>query len=300
MPVISQRRARFGAAQVLDRHVDDRRRDQRLDQRRKPLARGDEAEGGGEQRDRVGHRERGDDLEEIPAESAERDHDTQQEEEMIESAENVADAGLHEGHCRALPAPVERHRAGRAGQQVDPFPAARRQESHIDDELVAERADRVIHENEVAAVRRDRVLEVHVEVAPVPEDAERRRQRRLVDERKRLRIDLERTVRWRGDALGRPNVGKPIAVLADLELLGRGRGRSLEGLVDAPQIEVSRLAPGQVQIHQELERDAHEQVKAVRLRFHEGVHRDRIGNLVRGRRRGPTRPDEHTDKDAGE
>ena len=37
------------------------------------------------------------------------------------------------------------------------------------------RADGVTNENKVAALRRDRVLQVHVEVALVPEDAERRR-----------------------------------------------------------------------------------------------------------------------------
>ena len=49
-----------GADDVLERHVDDGGGDQRLDERRKPERVRHEAEGGGDQRDRMRHREGGD------------------------------------------------------------------------------------------------------------------------------------------------------------------------------------------------------------------------------------------------
>ena len=64
---------------VLHRHIQDRRRDQGFDQRREPVSRRYHAVGGGDQGDRVRDRERGDDADEPPVESAKRQDQTQQE-----------------------------------------------------------------------------------------------------------------------------------------------------------------------------------------------------------------------------
>ena len=82
---------KIDADDVLERHVDDRQRDHRLDERREPRARWREIERRADQRERMRDRETGDDRQEL-AHAAQRNHQAKQEEQVVEAVEDVRDA----------------------------------------------------------------------------------------------------------------------------------------------------------------------------------------------------------------
>ena len=79
------------AHDVLERHVHDRHRDQRLDQRREPQRARREVEGRGDERDRMRDGERRDDEDER-AEAPERNHQAEQKQQVIGAVEDVPKA----------------------------------------------------------------------------------------------------------------------------------------------------------------------------------------------------------------
>ena len=97
------------ANDVLERHVDDRDGDQRLDQRRKPERVGREVVRRCDQRHRMRDRERRDDDDQR-AEPAERDHQAEQEQQVIDAVEDVEEAVLDEAQRRLVPARIELRR----------------------------------------------------------------------------------------------------------------------------------------------------------------------------------------------
>jgi hypothetical protein len=96
---------------VLERHVDDRRGDERLDERGEPQPAGRDAERRGGERDRVGDGERRDDEHER-AEAAEGDHQAEDEQQVVGAIEDVLEAEPDEGERRLVPARIEPHEAG--------------------------------------------------------------------------------------------------------------------------------------------------------------------------------------------
>ena len=132
-----QRRARLRADDVLERHVDDRDGDQRLDERRKPQRVGREAERGRDQRDRVRDGEGGDDEHERP-QAAERDHEAGDEQQVVGAVEDVQEARLDEAQRRLVPARVEPHQARIAVELEGALGAARRQEAQRRHDLQAQ------------------------------------------------------------------------------------------------------------------------------------------------------------------
>ena len=101
------------ADDVLERHVDDRRGDRRLDERREPGAAGREVERRAEQRERVRDREHRDHRQDLPP-SAQRDHQAEQEQEVVVAGQDVRDAEPDEAARGVQPARVQRHRPGAA------------------------------------------------------------------------------------------------------------------------------------------------------------------------------------------
>jgi len=101
---------------------------------------------------------------------------------MVEPAEDVANARLHEDPRGPLPAWIQCDRSVGSAQEVDALGAARRQKADVHDESVAKLGSRVDGEDKIASVRADRILEMDVEVALVPEDVGLRGERRAVDQ----------------------------------------------------------------------------------------------------------------------
>src|SRR6478672_422987 len=78
---------------VLERDIQNRNRDERFDERRKPQRVRTEAESGRDQGDRMRDREAGDDHRKRH-DAPERDHETEQKEQMVGAGEYVQEAGL--------------------------------------------------------------------------------------------------------------------------------------------------------------------------------------------------------------
>src|SRR5260370_34770267 len=103
------------AGDVFERHVNDRNRDERFDQRRKPQKIWCEVVGRGEQRDRMRDGERSDDGNER-AETAKWDYQTQQKKQMVGAVQNVEKTQVDKSQGRLMPPRVEADQAGIAGE----------------------------------------------------------------------------------------------------------------------------------------------------------------------------------------
>src|SRR5260370_19999083 len=103
------------AGDVFERHVNDRNRDERFNQRRKPEKIRCEIVGGGNQRDRMRDGERGDDGNER-AETAKWDYQTQQKKQMVGAVQNVEKTQVDKSQGRLMPPRVEADQDGIAGE----------------------------------------------------------------------------------------------------------------------------------------------------------------------------------------
>src|SRR5262249_22701255 len=122
------RRPLRGADDVLERHVEDRGRNQRLDERREPERVRREIVRRREQRGRMRHREGGDDADQR-AEAAERDDETEEKQQVIDAVEDVTESQADEAERRLMPAWIQLHqtriavqieRADRAAWEYEP------------------------------------------------------------------------------------------------------------------------------------------------------------------------------------
>ena len=95
---------------VLERHVDDRERNEHFDQRRKPKRIRRKAHRGGDERDRVRDGERGDDRDERP-DAPNGNHETQHEQQVVDAAEYVRESQADEGERGLVPLRIELHQA---------------------------------------------------------------------------------------------------------------------------------------------------------------------------------------------
>ncbi len=138
---------------VLERHVDDRRRDERLDERRKPQRVGREIERRGDERDRVRQRE-GRDHDQQRRQPAERDHEAEQEEQVIDAVQDMEKAQRDEASGGLVPAWIQADESGIAGQLERALRARRRHESQDGDDLHAQPRQRRL-DRERRSIRRD-------------------------------------------------------------------------------------------------------------------------------------------------
>src|ERR1700730_9791295 len=91
---------------VLERHVDNRHRDQRFDERRKPQSGGHESEGGGDQRDGVRDGKRSDEHYQR-AQPPERNHQAEDEKQVVGSVEDMQKAQLDKAQRSLVPSRIE-------------------------------------------------------------------------------------------------------------------------------------------------------------------------------------------------
>ena len=112
---------------ILQRHINDRDRDQGFDQGREPPHIRSIAIGRGDQGNGMGHREGGDDGNQ-GANAAERNDQAEQEEQMIDAFQDVMKAHHHEAACGVVPVGIQRHLPGIAFQRIGPRDAAGRVE----------------------------------------------------------------------------------------------------------------------------------------------------------------------------
>ena len=110
------------ADDVLDRHVDDRKRDEHFHEWWKPKRIGRYAQGRSDEGDRVRDGERGHNQYQR-TETAERNDETKKKEQMIDSIQDVKEAQLDEPQRRLVPTWIEPH-------QVPGRPGTRRRVPH--------------------------------------------------------------------------------------------------------------------------------------------------------------------------
>src|ERR1700748_3050705 len=97
---------RCPAPNVFEGHVNDRRGDEGLDERRKPERIRREIVSRCDERDRVGNCEGGDDRNQC-AEFPEGKHEAEEEKKMVRAVEDVEKAETHKAQRRLMPAGVE-------------------------------------------------------------------------------------------------------------------------------------------------------------------------------------------------
>ena len=279
-------RGRVRFHDVLERHVEDRHRDQRLDQRRKPQRLRRELVGGCDQRDRVRDRERGHDRDER-AEAAERDDEQEQKQQVVGAFEDVLEAEHDEAPDRLVPARIEPHQTGIAFELVDALGHAGGQKTdrgnHRERKSFELRID-----GEIRAIRLDRIFEQHIEDALFPKDRRVRRKRRARDMGERAVVILERAIGFERE-LGRDDARRGQRCIAfvhfqivDQEDLGGVPKR----LIDAREIDIFLFAAGNLDILDALHGHADEHLQNLPFRLDEGLNGDVARNEVRnGRRR---------------
>ena len=276
-----------GAEDVLDRHVHDRRGDERLDQRREPQGVGREVVGRGEQGHRVGDGEGGDDDRE-GLEPPEGDDQAGEEQQVVGAVEDVLEAHDHEAERGLVPARVKAHDAGVAPQIERPLGPARRQEPQHGDHPQAHpfeaRAD-----GEIRPVRPDLIVEQHVEHRLLPDDLRVGGQQRALDVGQRALPGLERAVRRQRDLDGADRrLGQGGVVLEDADLLPHPDHRRVGELVALArplEVEVARPQGGERHVRQRLQRHPHQEAQALPLGLDERLHGHVAGDVV-GRRGG--------------
>ena len=191
----------IGADDVLERHVDDRGCDRRLDEGREPRARRRQPIGRAEQGEGVGDREGGDDRHDLP-QADERNHQAEQEEQVVDPAQDVRDAEHHEPRRGPVPGRVEPDPSRAAGDHHRPAFLAGRQVPDHELEVVLELGGDRGLDREAGAGRVDGVGEMGVEVALIDVDG-RARSGRLGDVRDGVLVAIERTIRGQGEPAGR-------------------------------------------------------------------------------------------------
>ncbi len=223
--------AQVDPGDVLQRHPDDRRRDRGLDEGWEPIAGGSEAVGRSEQRERMRHREGGHDRGHL-AEPEGRNHQAEQEEEVVEPAEDVLDPQHHEPGAGAVPFGVERHLSGPAGDHHRPAFLAGRQIPDRDLQVVLQLRGDAGLDGKPRGRRADGIGEMRVEVPLIDEDV-RVRLRRPGDVLDSALVALERAVRRKREAAhGGSERGQRL--LQGGPRLGQIDHRALHGELDRP------------------------------------------------------------------
>ena len=171
------------AEDVLERHVDDGQRDQDLDQGGEPENARRQTGGGGDQGDRVGDRERGDDEDQL-AELAERGDEADQKQQVVETAEDVFEAHRHEVEAGLCPVGIEPHAARLGGKLENPRVAVGGLKAEHGEHAQAEAAEAGVDRESwplLCGHGVERCFEQHVQERLPPYELRGRRQRRAAD-----------------------------------------------------------------------------------------------------------------------
>src|SRR5437016_5001269 len=112
-----------------------------------------------------------------------------------------------------------------------------------------------------------RIFELRVEEALVPEEIRLYRERRTIESCARGRIARERAVGQNGDPRLARNGDQRNALVAQLDLARGGRGDPFKLVIDVREIEITRPALRQPETRKEDERHPDEQAQAAILRL---------------------------------
>ena len=244
-----QRRWTVAADDVLQRHVDDGDGDQRLDERREPERVRHEAEGGGDQRDRMRDREGGDDDDERPRR---RNGITRQSRNSRWSVPSrmCQKPETRKLQRRLMPARIEAHEAGIAVQLegAHVLPSGGRKRSAVETRW-PKRSTRGC-DGEGGALGADRILEQHVEQLLAPVEVELVGEPRAVEMRARLLVGGERAVGRQRDARGGdPRRRQPTVVLVEVDVVDQPELRGVaQGRIGARQVEIAGAAGRKVDV----------------------------------------------------
>ena len=275
------------AQHVGQRHPDDGRGDQGLDEGREPQALRPQSEGRRGERDRVREREgRGHQHHGAQAlRRAQRDHQTREKEQVVGAFKDVPNARLHEVPRRLVPARVEVHEARVAVQFVGALFAALGQ-------IAQANCHTQTHAREVrldgearcrsSRRRRDGQLQLHVQPLLVPVELLGVRNARSSQMRQGLLVAVERTVGGERDAhLRDARPRQAAAVFEELDLVEQPHRHGLaQRRLGARQVDEAAGTQGHVNLAQRGHRHTHQQRELLRLWLDEDQQLDVAGDVV--------------------
>ncbi len=212
----------------------------------------------------------------------ERNHQAQQEQQVIRAVEDVPEPLLHEEEERLVPPRIEPHDARVAMHVEHALGRMGREKPHRDVHADAQaRQPRL--DGKVGFVRRDRVLERDVEHALFPVDLGVGRQARAGQDVVAGRlVVLERPIRRQRDAGGPDRrLGQPDVVLVDLDEVANPQGRGMfEGRVDPREVQEPVAGERDVYVPHGLKGRPHQEREGLALRFQVGEDGDFVRDLV--------------------
>src|SRR5438270_1690039 len=275
--------AQTGGGEVADGEEQDQRREAGIEERREPTGAGERSFRAGRQGQCLQPGQHSDEGEQA-LEPAERRYQADKKREAID-CEWAGAASLQEEPRGFVPARIERDPARPARKYIGASGAVDGQVLEPQLEPRAELGRHVHTHRKMSVGGAQRIFELRVEEALVPEEISLCRQRRTIETCARGRIARERAVGQNGDPRLARNGDQWNAVLAQLDLARGGRGDLLQLVVDAGEIEETRAALRQPETREQVERDPDEQPEAVFLRPGKSLQdnfRRKVGT-VRGR-----------------
>ena len=287
-----------GSHHVLERHIQDRSCDHRLHERREPKPTRGKPVRGCDQRDGVGHRERGDDREQS-VELSERDDQTEKEKQVIDSVQDVEEAGLHEAKGRLVPPRIERDESRVTDKLECTHDTARRHEAkhHLDPrrQSLEPGPDR-----ELRVLRLNRILEKHVEHRLLPYQIDVVRQPGCEDMPQGRVILPERLIRRNRDPDGGDFGGrKPGALFEQLQRLGDPHLRTFFELrIRFIDFQIPWAARWEIDVLHRSQWHTEEESKCLSLGLEERLDRHVGGGIV-GRSAHRERHEQRPDHDDG-
>ncbi len=278
---------------VLERHVHDRRGDQRFDERREPERARGHVVGRGDERNRVRDGERRNHRDQ-PAKPAERDDQAEEKQQMVGAAQDMFEPHLHEPPGGLVPLRIQAHQPGIAFVLERADRAVRQDVAQHGHHAQAQTSE--LRVNREPGIRRlDPVLEqgvesalVAVHVGVVGEGGARHARQRVV-------VGVERLVGGqRGAHAHDAGVFEPRAAFVQLHVVGQPERRGVvEERLNLVEVEDFGGPHRPVDVEHRGERHADEEVRHLPFGLEEDLNRDVGRNLVSRRRRGGT---DHQDR----
>src|SRR5882762_10286046 len=257
--------AQTGGGEVADGEEQDQRREAGIEERREPLRAGDRSFRAGRQRQRLQPGQCDDEHQEA-SEVPERRDQAEEKYKPID-CERVGEASLQEEPRGFVPARIERDPARAAGKYIGAGGAVDGQVLELQLEPPAELGRHVHADRKMSVGGAQRIFELRVEEALVPEELRLCWQGRAVEMCAGGGIARERAVGQNGDPRLARNGDQRNAVHAPLDLARGSRGDLFQLVVDAREIEETRAALRQPETRKQVERDPDEQPEAAFLRL---------------------------------
>src|SRR5467141_1236139 len=264
--------AQTGGGEVADREEQDQRREAGIEERREPLRAGDRSFRAGRQRQRL-QPGQCDDQHQEASEVPERRDQAEEKYKPID-CERVGEASLQEEPRGFVPARIERDPARAARKYIGAGGAVDGQVLELQLEPPAELGRHVHADRKMSIGGAQRIFELRVEEALVPEELRLCRQRRAIEMCAGGGIARERAVGQNGDPRLARNGDQRNAVHAQLDLARGSRGDLLQLVVDARELEETRAALRQPETCKQVERDPDEQPEAAVVRLGKALQND--------------------------